>query len=77
MAMIKCSECGHDVSDKAKSCPSCGAPIDTKVYCPNCGSDNVELISNASKVLSVAVWGILAANKARSTYECNDCGHKF
>ena len=27
MAMIKCSECGNDVSDKAGSCPNCGAPI--------------------------------------------------
>lgn len=24
MAIIKCPECGHNVSDKAKSCPSCG-----------------------------------------------------
>ncbi len=24
MAMTKCSECGHDVSDQAVSCPSCG-----------------------------------------------------
>jgi len=27
MAMIKCKECGHDVSDKAISCPSCGVKI--------------------------------------------------
>ena len=27
MALIKCSECGHEVSDKAASCPKCGAPI--------------------------------------------------
>lgn len=26
MAMIKCGECGHDISDQAKNCPSCGAP---------------------------------------------------
>lgn len=26
MAMIKCSECGHDISDRAISCPHCGAP---------------------------------------------------
>lgn len=24
MAIIKCSECGHDISDTAKTCPSCG-----------------------------------------------------
>lgn len=27
MAMIKCSECGKEISDKAKTCPNCGAPV--------------------------------------------------
>jgi hypothetical protein len=27
MALIKCDECGRDVSDKAVSCPNCGNPI--------------------------------------------------
>ena len=27
MALISCSECGKQVSDKAKACPNCGAPI--------------------------------------------------
>lgn len=27
MAMIKCPECGKDISDKAKSCPNCGYPL--------------------------------------------------
>jgi TM2 domain-containing membrane protein YozV len=27
MALIKCSECNKEVSDKATSCPGCGAPI--------------------------------------------------
>lgn len=26
MALIKCPECGKGVSDRAKSCPSCGYP---------------------------------------------------
>jgi hypothetical protein len=26
MALMKCSECGSQLSDKAKSCPSCGSP---------------------------------------------------
>ena len=29
MALIKCSECGRDVSDRAVSCPACGNPIKT------------------------------------------------
>ena len=27
MALIECSECGRQVSDRAVSCPGCGAPI--------------------------------------------------
>lgn len=25
MAMIKCSECGNEISDQAMTCPNCGA----------------------------------------------------
>lgn len=27
MALIKCTECDREVSDKASSCPGCGSPI--------------------------------------------------
>ncbi|HWG75270.1 MAG TPA: zinc-ribbon domain-containing protein [Steroidobacteraceae bacterium] len=27
MALLKCSECGRTISDKAKSCVGCGAPL--------------------------------------------------
>lgn len=27
MALIQCKQCGHIVSDKAKTCPNCGCPI--------------------------------------------------
>ena len=27
MALIKCRECGKNISDEASSCPHCGAPI--------------------------------------------------
>lgn len=30
MALIKCPECGKEVSDKACSCPNCGYPISTQ-----------------------------------------------
>lgn len=53
MALIKCTGCGHDVSDKASECPHCGCPIsqeksnickecgepipENASVCPNCG----------------------------------------
>jgi DNA-directed RNA polymerase subunit RPC12/RpoP len=77
MALVKCPECGREVSSIAKACPGCGAPIDTAVRCPKCGSTNVSVISGASKAVSIALWGVFAANKVMSKYKCDDCGHKF
>lgn len=31
MALMKCSECGTEISDKAKTCVKCGAPVKRKV----------------------------------------------
>ena len=28
MALIKCPECGKEISDKAKACPNCGCPLE-------------------------------------------------
>lgn len=28
MALIKCPECGREISERAKSCPNCGCPIE-------------------------------------------------
>jgi len=77
MALIKCPGCGSNVSENARACPNCGEPIDTAVRCPKCGSKNTKVISGASKVFSVAMWGVFAANKVMSKYVCNNCGHKF
>ena len=40
MALIKCKECGKEVSDKALQCPNCGAPVKKlgAMYCEYCGS---------------------------------------
>ena len=38
MAIIRCPECGHAISDKAPVCPSCGVEIAGRVItCPQCG----------------------------------------
>lgn len=31
MALIKCSECGKEISDKASSCPHCGCPVEISI----------------------------------------------
>lgn len=32
MAIIRCSECGHEVSDTAQNCPNCGADIQQQIF---------------------------------------------
>ena len=39
MALTKCIECGQMVSDKATSCPHCGAPIVKTIVCEDCGTE--------------------------------------
>lgn len=34
MALIACTECGHQVSDRAAACPHCGAPVATPSTTP-------------------------------------------
>ena len=36
MALIKCSECGNEISSGAKFCPQCGASGEQH-FCPECG----------------------------------------
>lgn len=39
MAIIKCPECGHQISDKAATCPVCGVKISGNIKkCPHCGN---------------------------------------
>ena len=38
MALVKCKECGKEISDKAESCPHCGAPQKKKSTQYGCGT---------------------------------------
>lgn len=51
MALLKCPDCGHNVSDQAEICPGCGYPVNkiktgttdqktkslSRNVCPSCG----------------------------------------
>jgi ribosomal protein L37E len=46
MALIKCIECGNEVSDKASNCPRCGNPISAKIQ-------TIELTSKKWKMVKL------------------------
>jgi uncharacterized protein YbaR (Trm112 family) len=59
MALITCPECKKEISDTAKSCPSCGYELkpSQKQLCPKC---NIEPIT-IKKKNSVSAGGIIGA----------------
>lgn len=64
MALIKCSECGKDVSDKAAACPNCGAPVvsPAPVIEPEEGSGRLKIIGI---VTAVIIGGMLYHSATR------------
>lgn len=61
MAMIKCPECGRQISDKAPFCPNCGVAIASKIIrCPQCGEiyfKDQEMCPNCHHLTSLSKQG--------------------
>lgn len=49
MALIKCNECGKEISDKANTCPNCGCPIEK-------GKKKVRIIKSGGLALRCSVF---------------------
>lgn len=62
MALIKCPECGREISDKAGKCPECGYPIKVSSHSIMKGIQN-KLIFNTTKrriiIVTVAICIII------------------
>jgi hypothetical protein len=57
MAMINCAECQHQVSDKAPTCPSCGAPVARMPVPPAAGAPSSP--QQEAKKTSKGSWVLL------------------
>lgn len=55
MALIKCNECGHEVSDRASMCPNCGCPIESL------GAAQEEVIYEEPKKKKGWIWALIVA----------------
>lgn len=69
MALMTCGECGHDVSDRADSCPNCGTadfassgltcpeceePVsDDDEVCPGCGFPDPAAVAHSERLQSL------------------------
>lgn len=92
MALINCSECGKEISDKASSCPHCGNPMNQPLSkeeylcCPKCHSKELHSEHkgySGSKALAGVVIaggiGLLAGTIGSKDIQitCLKCGNKF
>ncbi len=80
MALIKCPECGKEVSDQAPACIYCGYPLNTEqqqtspadqIKCPKCGSTNI--------TTDLQGWNIKTGmlGSGQTVNRCGDCGYKW
>lgn len=54
MALIKCPECGKEISDKAPTCPNCGYPINTDT--PNGIKESKRLSGKVFFIIGILCW---------------------
>jgi hypothetical protein len=59
MAMIKCRNCGKNISDTEKVCPHCEEKIEKKMSCPKCGNEDLD-------------FSIIGKS---NVYMCKSCGN--
>jgi hypothetical protein len=58
VALIKCAECGRDISDQARTCPGCGIPLEPE------STEQAEVPGGSSKSESSPAMGIVAIGLA-------------
>lgn len=71
----ECKSCGKLTYLNLKN--TSGSDKQPTIKCPYCGSTNTKKISTASKVGSVALFGIFAAGKVSKEWHCNNCKSDF
>ena len=72
MALINCSECNHEVSDKAEACPKCGAPIaggiQIKTIQETSKKFKLQTLKSVSLIIIGIFWLMVVANKSPSNF---------
>lgn len=77
MAMIKCPECGKDISNQSDKCIYCGFPIrnENMIVCSNCGVLNQAGSTFCSSCGNPLVKGITAPSTSKAHKSANKKKH--
>lgn len=64
MALVKCDDCGREVSDRAPACPNCGAPVENRgVPAPSKVTvEGEDFIGSRSMVIALAAKAVQSCN---------------
>jgi hypothetical protein len=65
MALVKCEDCGRDVSDRAPACPNCGAPVAASTQAPAPEKVTVDgdcFVGTRAQVVRLAAKAVQACN---------------
>lgn len=75
MAIIKCPECGKEVSDKASACIHCGFPLSTTAQ--NTNQQPRATIAAAPQITVKAPMKMFSQNDSTVSIECCNCSKVY
>lgn len=76
MALIKCPECGREISDQAESCPGCGYVINKKNSRNSGSKKNVILAMIATAVVITIVFAV-GSRVGNRSYRRSSSSHTY
>ena len=76
MSMIKCTECGKEISDKATACPHCGCPM-TEILSATKENKKEEKVYSLLDEIQPMTFENLLENSGYSAFELQHILMKF
>lgn len=61
MSLIKCEECGKEVSDKARSCPNCGYTLNENIKNIDAQNVNSDITNDKGENFGLSLAGIICS----------------
>lgn len=72
MALMKCPECGHEISDKAEACPNCGYKVSAEVEKKSLGTKEIIYLLAVAAVFIFLFSNSNSTNKTPAMHMDND-----